>query len=100
MVGGVDGGIYCGAVGLPMVGMENIVNAHYDGIAIEGTAETVARACESIVQTAGNDAAVRIGDRRIVEIATEDDITALERVEIRSQYFYLLRTKRGRMTDF
>ena len=83
-----------------MVGMENIVNAHYDGIAVEGAAETVARACESIVQTAGNNASVRIGDRRIVEIATEDDITALERVEIRSQYFYLLRAKNGRMTDF
>ena len=83
-----------------MVGMEDIVNAHNDGIAVERATQTVARARESIVETTGNNAAVRIGDRRIVEIATEEDFTALEGIEMRSQYFHLLRAKRGRMTDF
>ena len=82
MVGGINGVIDCCAVGLPMVGMEDIVNAHDDGIAIEGAAESVARAREGIVETAGDDTAVRVGNGRVVEIATEDDIAAAEGIQI------------------
>ena len=82
MVGGINGVIDCCAVRLPVVGMEDIVNAYDDGIAIEGAAEPVARAREGIVETAGDDAAVRVGNRRVVEIATEDDIAATEGIQI------------------
>ena len=82
MGGGVDGGVHCCTVGIPMVGMEDIVNAHDNGIAIEGAAESVARAREGIVETAGNDTAVRVGNGRVVEIATEDDIAAAEGIQI------------------
>ena len=82
MVGGINGVIDCCAVGIPMVGMEDIVNAHNDGIAVEGATQTIARARESIVETAGNDTAVRVGNGRVVEIATEDDIAAAEGIQI------------------
>ena len=82
MVGGINGVIDCCAVGFPMVGMVDIVNSHNDGIAIEGAAESVARARESIVETAGNDTAVRVRNGRVVEIATEDDIAAAEGIQI------------------
>ena len=82
MVGLRAGLVDFGNIRSPVVGAKDIVNAHDDGIAIEGAAESVARAREGIVETAGNDTAVRVGNGRVVEISTEDDIAAAEGIQI------------------
>lgn len=61
-----------GTHGEEMVGAELVVNAHGDGIFVEGASPTVADHAEGIAETTTLDAEGGIGDGGIVEITADD----------------------------
>lgn len=75
MVGEGDGLEHFAAVGFPVGGTEDVVDAHVDAVAIEGTAYAVGGSAVGVGEAVADDV-VGIGDRGVVEVAHKDDAFA------------------------
>ena len=73
VVGNLNLIVYAASEGPPMVGAKHVVDAHIDGVAVERAADAVGRGAISVGEVA-TDAVVGIGDGRVVEVATDNDV--------------------------